>query len=147
MSTPSTLPDERRVAGVSRRELERRWALVRAHMELLALDAIVAISNEDHLGGTTRWLTDYPVSYRRAVIFHRHGPMTVVDHGHIGTQRHLDGQDPLHPGVGELLFTAEFQSVHYTQPYEGERVAEALASTPDCPLKPEYSKIRLCWHT
>ncbi|MBF9233863.1 M24 family metallopeptidase [Microvirga alba] len=121
-----TTDDERRIAGVSRAELERRWSLVRNHMKENRIDAIVAFSNDDHLGGATRWFTDQPVNYRQAVIFHSREPMTVVDHGHMGTKRQLDDTDPLRPGVGELLFTAEFQSVQYTQSYEAELVVEAL---------------------
>jgi Xaa-Pro aminopeptidase len=118
--------DDRVIAGVSRAELERRWSLVRAVIDAERLDVIVAVSGDDHLSGTARWFTDVPVNYRRAVIFHKNDPMTVVDHGHIGSRRVIDADDPMHRGVGELLFTAEFLSVHYTQAYEGELVAAEL---------------------
>lgn len=118
--------DDRVIGGVSRTELERRWSLVRAHLDERKLEAVVVLSNDDHLSGTARWFTDMPVNYRRAVIFHRNDLMTIVDHGHIGMRREIGGKDPLQRGVGEILFTAEFPSAHYTQAYEGELVAAEL---------------------
>lgn len=115
-----------RITTVSNGELERRWKLVRDHLEAEDIDALVAFSNEDHLGGTTTWLTDAPVTYRRCVIFHRAEPMTVVEHGMMGSVRSTRGEDPRYRGVDEVYATAEFQSVHYTQGYEAEIAAEVL---------------------
>jgi Xaa-Pro aminopeptidase len=110
-----------------RRELERRWALVRGLLDDLQLDAMVALSSDDYQGGCVKWFTDVPAFlYPKAVVFHRDAPMSVVDHGPIGGGRTLDGTSPDYPGVAELFTTAEFPAVSFTRRYVADIVATAL---------------------
>jgi Xaa-Pro aminopeptidase len=118
--------DARKLFPVSRAELERRWALVRAHMRGHGLGALVAQSTRDFHGGTIRWFTDVPAGNPRTVVFHVDEPMTVVDHGPAGRRRALSGHDPHHPGVAELITTAAFAPAHYTQTADAEAVLEVL---------------------
>lgn len=113
---------------LARIELERRWALVRKRLEERQIDALVALTSDDFLGGYTKWFTDRPAisSYHTAVIFHRADLMTVVDHGSIGGSRTLDGNEPDYPGVGEVLYTAAFRVANYTHRFEADLVAQVL---------------------
>jgi Xaa-Pro aminopeptidase len=118
--------EDRKLSPVSRAELERRWALVRAHLRERQIGALVAQSTRDFHGGYVRWFTDVPAGNPRTVIFHADDLMTVVDHGPAGRRRTLSGDDPHHPGVGELITTAAFSSAHYTQTADAEAVVEML---------------------
>ena len=118
--------NERKLFPVSRAELERRWALTREHMRRLGLDALVAQSVRDFHGGYVRWFTDVPAGNPRTVIFYAADLMTVIDHGPAGRRRTLSGDDPTHPGVGELVTTAAFASAHYTQAADAAAVVEVL---------------------
>lgn len=116
----------RKLGGVSRAELERRWTLVRDRLRERDADALVVVGIDNELSGTVRWLTDAPVTYRKVVVFFAVDLMTVVEHGAAGRERELDGTDPDYPGVGRVLTVSEFSSVHYTQAYEAQPVAELL---------------------
>jgi len=118
--------DDRRIARLSTRELERRWKLVRDHMQERGLDALVAQSARDFTGGYVKWLTDIPAGYPRTVVFHAADLMTVVEQGVAGRRRRLAGDDPDNPGVGEIITTSAFPSVHYTQRHDAEVVADVL---------------------
>jgi Xaa-Pro aminopeptidase len=119
---------DRVLRRLPRPELERRWAALRTHMQSHDLEAVVAFSSEDFLGGYVRWLTDRPsyYAYGTAAVFHRDDLMSLVEHGFMGTLRQLDGRDIDYPGVGELHQTSAFHSVRYTQPYEAQIVADIL---------------------
>lgn len=122
---------ERILVRVSDVELARRWAAARAAMAERALDALVMQSSNDWLGGYAKWFTDIPPhnGYPRSVVFYADGaPMTLVDMGPFGGRRDLAGRDAIHRGVGELLTTPAFLSIDYTQDYEAELVAGALAA-------------------
>ena len=86
-------------------------------------------NNNDWLGGDARWFTDTPPSngFARSVIFPADDLMTVVEMGPRGKRRKLDGADQANRGVGEMMFTPAFTSVAYTDEYQAELVAEALA--------------------
>lgn len=119
--------NDRKIAGVSRNELERRWKLVRAYLGERGIDALIAVSTEaPNNSGPTRWLTDGGSAYRHVVVFHAKDNMTIVQHGFHGTRRELDGNDPQFPGVGEVLNVAEFPAVNYSQPYEAQAIAAML---------------------
>jgi len=120
--------NERLQTPVSDAELARRWNAVRKAMEERQLDALVMQNNNDWLGGAVKWFTDFPAvnGYPRSVIFHRADWMTVIDMGARGGRRRLDGKDPVHRGVGEVLTTAAFTSIAYTDGYQAERVLEDL---------------------
>jgi len=118
--------DDRRVARISIQELDRRWKLVRDHMNECGLDALVTQNARDFTGGYVKWFTDVPAYYPRTVIFHASDLMTVVEHGAAGRRRSLSGSDEENPGVGEIFTTSAFPSVHYTQTYDAEVVCDEL---------------------
>jgi Xaa-Pro aminopeptidase len=120
---------ERVNTPISTVELERRWAAVRAAMELRGIDVLVAQGNNDHMGGYVRWLCDLPATngYPLTVVFPREDPMTVVMHGPIGAERELPAEgDGVLRGVGRVLTTASFASAPYTREYDAELAARAL---------------------
>ena len=131
--------DKRRMGGVTRAEMERRWALARSHMQERQIDAVIAIGSDNlTAGGYHRWLTDVPVTdYRRAVVFHLNDLMTIVDHGPTGGSLQLGDSDPDLPGVDEILQVTEIPSVGFSQGFEGEIIASNV-------LERGYSKIGLC---
>lgn len=102
-------------------ELERRWSVARGVMEAQGLDVLVMQAREDWMGGYVRWFTDVPAGngYPRTVLFYRDRPMTVVEMGAFGTDRALD-RDPVHRGVGRMLGTPSFVSIHYSVRYDTE---------------------------
>jgi Xaa-Pro aminopeptidase len=118
----------RLLAPISNRELERRWETVRRAMQERHIDALVMQNNNDWLGGYVKWFTDVPAvnGYPRSVIFHASDLMTVVDMGPRGTRRRFDGTDALHRGVGDIICTAAFTSVAYTDTYQAGIVADEL---------------------
>src|SRR3546814_5027648 len=62
----------RRLNQVPRTELERRWAIVRNRLDAIGCDMLIAVgAHNTWSGGMNRWLTDYMVTYRRVVLFHR----------------------------------------------------------------------------
>ena len=119
---------DRVAVRVSDAEMERRWAAVRKLMDERGIEALIAYHTEDWLGGHARWFTDIPThnGYGRTVIFHAKDLMTVIDQGPFGARRELGGKDPYHRGVGELIFTSFFSSVHYTTAYQGEIVRDVI---------------------
>ncbi len=119
---------DRVMTPVSDAELARRWATVRDAMDARGIDALVMQSNNDWLGGYAKWFTDIPAvnGYPRSVIFHRADLMSVVDMGPRGVRRKLDGNDPVHRGVGVIASTAAFTSVAYTDRYHAEIIADEL---------------------
>jgi Xaa-Pro aminopeptidase len=118
--------NDRKVSRISLGELERRWTLVRNHLKECGIDAIIAQNARDFTGGYVKWFTDNPAYYPRTVIFHNADRMTVVEHGAAGRRRKLDGNDRENPGVGEIITTSAFPSVHYTQAYDAEAVCDEL---------------------
>ena len=113
---------------ISDAELQRRWTAVRAAMRDQGIEALVLQNDNDWLGGAVKYFTDMPAlnGYPRSVIFHADELMTVIDNGGWGVVRKLDGTDPVHRGVGEILCTPAFLSIGYTTPYEGELAASVL---------------------
>ena len=119
---------DRLLSPISNQELERRRAAVRKEMQERHIDALVVQNNNDWLGGYVKWFTDLPAvnGYPRSVIFHAADLMTVVEMGPRGLRRKLTGEDEVHRGVGEIICTAAFTSVAYTDAYQAEIVADAL---------------------
>jgi Xaa-Pro aminopeptidase len=117
---------ERVATRVSDAEMNRRWDAVRKLMREHGIQALVAYGTEDWLGGHARWFTDIPThnGYGRTVVFHADDLMTVVEQGNFGARQELAGKDPYHRGVGEIVYTSFFSSVHYTTAYQGEIVRE-----------------------
>jgi len=122
--------NERLLNPVSNAELDRRWAAVRNAMADLGVDALIVQSNNDWLGGYSKWLTDHPATngYPKTVVFHANDWMTVVDMGPRGGRRKLGGNDEVHRGVGEILTTPAFTSIAYTDEYQAELVVSDIKS-------------------
>ena len=120
------MPAEQRLPSISRSELNRRAALVRARLRELDAGALVIFGSDNDLAGYLRWLTDSSLFYRRIVVAHRDDLMTVVEHGAAGEYRKLDGEQPGYAGVGEVYSVSTFPSVHFTQGYEAKIVADVL---------------------
>jgi len=76
-----------------------------------------------------KWFTDLPATngYPRTVIFFADGTMTVIEMGPSGNRRYLSGEDELHRGVAEIIASPSFVSAVYTQDYDAQLAAEALA--------------------
>jgi Xaa-Pro aminopeptidase len=119
--------NERKVSRIAVQELERRWKLVRDHLQQRGLDALIVQNARDFTGGYVKWFTDIPAYYPRTVIFHSADLMTVVEHGPAGRRRTLGGDDSENPGVGEIITTSAFPSVEYTQTYDAEAVGGELS--------------------
>jgi Xaa-Pro aminopeptidase len=118
---------DRRITRISTQELERRWKLVRDHMNERGLGALIVQSERDFTGGYVKWFTDVPAYYPRTVIFHASELMTVVEHAAAGRRRSLAGNDADNPGVGEVITTSAFPSVHYTQTYDAQVICDVLS--------------------
>lgn len=113
-----THPAERLNLPVSRAELERRWAAVRAGMAAQGLDVLVMQNNNDYVGGFVRYFTDIPATngYPVTVVFPREDAMTVVRHGRRGEDLEIDpATDPVLRGVGRALAGPYMTSAPYTR--------------------------------
>jgi Xaa-Pro aminopeptidase len=119
---------ERLNTPVSTRDLERRWAEVRAAMHAESIDVLVLQNNSESCGGYVRWFTDMPASYYpTTVVFPREAPMSVVAHGALGEVRELDGEsDGVWRGVERVFSTASFPSAPYTREYDAELALRGL---------------------
>ncbi|KJS18022.1 MAG: hypothetical protein VR78_05375 [Hoeflea sp. BRH_c9] len=108
------------ISPISNSELERRWALARTILDVEHLDALVMHAREDWIGGYVRWFTDVPAlnGYPRTVVFFRDRPMLVVEMGAFGTDRVPAPEDHGARGVGRILGTPSFHSIHYTVDYD-----------------------------
>ncbi len=112
---------------ISTAELERRWAAVRAAMERAKIDVLLMQNNNDHMGGYVKYFTDMPATngYPNAAIFPRDDEMTVVMQGPFGGDRQPERD--IWRGVKRILTTPSYASAPYTQDYDSELVAKALA--------------------
>jgi Xaa-Pro aminopeptidase len=113
---------ERIPVRISDRELERRWSALRTAMKRRDVDVLVVQATNDWLGGNVKWLTDIPANngYPRTVLFYADDLMTVLEMGVFDGRRMLNGDDPVHRGVGTILTTPSFPSVDYSVRYDGE---------------------------
>jgi Xaa-Pro aminopeptidase len=122
--------DGRVSPGVSRVELERRWALARERMRELGCEALVVqgAANTVGIGGHFRWFTGASAltSYAQTAIVPLQGAITLVAHGGLGSEARLGGSDPAYPGVDRRLGTASFPAVHYTGSYDADIVAREI---------------------
>ncbi len=122
---------ERICSPVTRAELERRWAAVRARMPELALDAIIiqGSANTVGLGGYFRWFTgSSPIgNHALTVIFPKDALMTLVTHGPFNGDSSVNSDDPAFAGIGRRVTTPAFPAVSYTSEFEAELVAREIA--------------------
>jgi len=116
------------ISPISNAELERRWALARTIMDADGIDALVMHAREDWIGGYVRWFTDVPAlnGYPRTVAFLRDQPMVVVEMGAFCTDRTPAPDDHGARGVGRVLGTPSFHSIHYTVDYDADLMVGAL---------------------
>src|SRR6266702_7985658 len=120
--------DERLLNPISTAELERRWAAVRRAMTERGIDALVMQNANDWLGGYVKWFTDIPATngYPKTVIFHSNDPMTMIEMGGFGAVRKLNGTDPIHRGIGEVMGSPSFLAVNYTDNYHADCALSVL---------------------
>ncbi len=121
---------ERLNTPISTAELERRWKAVRAAMERDRIDVLVMQNNNDHMGGYVKYFTDIPAGngYPVTVVFPRDDLMTVVMQGPLGGVEELTAQgDGVRRGVKRVLTTPSYASAVYTNAYDPELAASALA--------------------
>jgi Xaa-Pro aminopeptidase len=123
-------PNERLNTPISTAELERRWKAVRAAMERENIDVLVMQNNNDHMGGYVKYFTDIPAGngYPVTVVFPRDDLMTVVMQGPLGGAETPAGGDGVRRGVKRVLTTPSYASAFYTNEYDPELAASALAS-------------------
>ncbi|WP_323037259.1 M24 family metallopeptidase [Pararhodobacter sp.] len=113
---------------ISDKELERRWTIARQIMADHGLDALVMQAREDWIGGYVRWFTDVPANngYPRTVVFFADRPMVVIEMGAFGTDRRPQAGNKSTRGVGQVLGTPSFHSIHYTIRYDTELLLGCL---------------------
>jgi Xaa-Pro aminopeptidase len=118
---------ERLQTPISTAELERRWSATRAAMKREGVDVLLMQNNNDHMGGYVKWFTDMPATngYPNTVIFPADDEMTVVMQGPFGGDR--PPEPDVWRGVKRILTTPSYESAHYTQYYDPELAAKALA--------------------
>ena len=118
---------ERLQTPISTAELERRWKAVRAAMKREGVDVLLMQNNNDHMGGYVKYFTDMPATngYPNTVVFPADDKMTVVCQGPFNG----DSRPPADTwrGVKRLLTTPSYESAHFTQYYDPELAAKALA--------------------
>src|ERR1700758_4034796 len=121
---------ERLQTPISTKELERRWAAVRAAMEREQIDVLLMQNNNDHMGGYVKYFTDLPATngYPLTVVFPRDDLMTLVSQGPFGGANELNGKsDGVRRGVKTWYTTPSYSSCYYTATYDPELAAQALA--------------------
>ena len=125
-----TSMSERINKPISTAEMERRWGVVRAVMESEGIDVLLMQSNNDHMGGYTKYFTDMPATSGspHTVIFPRDDYMTKINQGPFNLDRELDpaGSDGINRGVKRLMTTPSFESAPYTRKYDPDLACKAL---------------------
>jgi Xaa-Pro aminopeptidase len=115
-------------------EMRRRWSAVREEMARADLDLLIFGNQNDGLGGYTRWLCDLAVGsagYPISGILPQDDDMTLVVHGPIGSDRHLDpSADPGLRGVRRMIGTASFTPAAFTATDDAALLAGAIADQP-----------------
>lgn len=116
---------------ISSAEIERRQSLARGVMADLGLDALITQAREDWIGGYVRWLTDVPANngYPRTVVVFPDRPIAVIEMGAFGTDKRTDPSAQETRGIGRVLGTPSFHSVHYTVNYDTELLLNLLTES------------------
>jgi Xaa-Pro aminopeptidase len=115
---------------VSDNELRRRWALARAMMKDLDVDALL-VQGANHVNGVNghfQWLTGRPIngSYPDALLFPVDGLSTLVTHGPSGGPIALDGKDPSAPGIGTRIATPSFPMAPFTASNDADAISREV---------------------
>lgn len=116
------------VSPITDTEMERRWALARQVMNDQDVDVLIMHGREDWMGGYVRWFTDTPPGngYPRTVAFFKDRPMAIVEMGAFGVDQAPAADNPACRGVGRVLGTPSFHSIHYSIDYDTELLLTAL---------------------
>jgi Xaa-Pro aminopeptidase len=120
---------ERINTPISTKELERRWAAVRAAMAGQRIDVLLMQNNNDHMGGYVKYFTDLPAmfGYPVTVTFPKDDRMSVISQGAIGADVQLPPEgDGLRRGVKHSMTTSSFASAPYSLVYDAEHAERAL---------------------
>jgi Xaa-Pro aminopeptidase len=128
-SKRATPVSERVNTPISTKELERRWAAVRAAMAARKIDVLLMQNNNYHMGGYVKYYTDVPAGngYPMTVAFPKDDLMSVVNQGPFGLDRALPPEgDWQFRGVRRVLGTPSYASVDYSIDYDSELAAKAL---------------------
>jgi Xaa-Pro aminopeptidase len=131
---PAQAKLERLNAPISTPELERRWAAVRMAMEAAGVDVLLMQANNDYMGGYVKYFTDLPATqgYSVTLTFPRDAGMTLITQGPFGGDRALPpGGDGVRRGVDRYMTCPSYASAGYTQVYEADLAARALAPYAD----------------
>ena len=115
---------------ISTKELERRWAAVRAAMAERKIDVLLMQNNNDFMGGYVKYFTDVPATngYPVTVVFPADDRMTVIFQTKFDNDQQLPPEgDGLRRGVKTLYGAPYFSSAYYTLPYDAELAEKALA--------------------
>lgn len=121
--------EERVHHPISTKELERRWAAMRAAMVERRIDVLLMQSNNDFMGGTVKYFTDVPATngYPVTVVFPKDDRMTVIGQGPFGLDRELPPEgDGLRRGVKRFLGVPSFATAGYTLAYDAALAEKAL---------------------
>src|SRR5512146_1758233 len=80
---------ERTNTPISIKELERRWAAVRAAMADRRIDVLLMQNNNDFMGGYVKYFSDVPATngYPVTVVFPKDDCMTIIGQGPFGADR------------------------------------------------------------
>ena len=105
-------------------ELERRWSALRAAMTEHGIDVLLAQSNNDFHGGTTKYLTDIPAvsGVWTSVVLPREDELTVVTMGPEGGR--IEPNDVWRNA--RVLQGPTFAAAAYTRSFETAQVVSAL---------------------
>jgi Xaa-Pro aminopeptidase len=120
-------PAERLVDSVSTAELERRWKAAREMMAERGLDYLVMQNQEEFLGGTLRWFSDFAArhQYPTTVIFPADAEMTVISSGTEPPARQPFPPMPAR-GIRRSLGAVYFPTTPYSSTVEGRLIVDAL---------------------
>src|SRR4030042_4362725 len=120
-------PKTRLTKCVSTAELERRWKAVREMMRARKIDYLVIQNQEEFLGGTVRWFTDFTARHQfpMTVIFPVDDEMTTINCG---------GDPPAEQfpppwaarGIKRRLGAPYFPTLEYTATYDAELAVSVL---------------------
>lgn len=120
-------PKEMLTTAASDKELERRWAAVRAQMTVDKIDVLVMQNSNQWLGGYVQWFVDIPArnGYPMALIFPLEEDMTSIT---CGGRPPFDFGPPAWTmrGVRARLVAPYFPSMHYSNRYDAELAVQAL---------------------
>ena len=136
---------ERINTPISTKELERRWAAVRAAMAEQRIDVLLMQNNNDHMGGYVKYFTDLPAmfGYPVTVTFPKDDRMSVISQGAIGAEVQLPPEgDGLRRGVKRSMTTSSFASAPYSLVYDAaarRAGARALCKRDDRPGRTRHA--------